>query len=83
MGFNKMKMLPLVAKLGEYLKEAFDHCVEMEAKGIKIDPDTVSIFMSDQMKGWNPKLNGKELLDPDTRKAACRFVAGVAFNLSK
>ena len=83
MSFNKMKMLPLVAKLGEYLKEAFDHYVEMKAKGIEVNADTVSAFMAEQMKSWDPQINNKTLLDPETRKAACRFVAGVATNLAK
>lgn len=83
MSFNKMKMLPLVAKLGEYLNKAFDHYVEMKAKGIEVDADAVAAFMADQMKSWDPKMNDKSLLDPETRKAACRFVAGVATNLAK
>jgi hypothetical protein len=83
MSFNKMKMLPLVAKLGEYLKEAFDHYVEMKAAGVEVDADTVAAFMAEQMKSWEPKISGKDLLDSDTRKAACRFVAGVATNLAK
>ena len=83
MSFNKMKMLPLVAKLGEYLKDAFDHYVEMKAKGVEVDADTVAVFMAEHMKSWDPKISGKQLLDPETRKAACRFVAGVATNLAK
>ncbi len=83
MKFNKMKMLPLVAKLGEYLNKAFDHYVEMQANGVEIDADTLATFMADQMESWDPAISGKKLLDPTTRKAACRFVAGVAFNLAK
>jgi hypothetical protein len=83
MKFNKMKMLPLVAKLGEYLNKAFDHYVEMQAKGVKMDADTLATFMDQQMQSWDPALNGKKLLDPPTRKAVCRFVAGVAVNIAK
>ena len=83
MKFNKMKILPLVAKLGDYLKEAFDHYVNMKASGVEVDADMLAIYISDKMKDWTPKFNGKELLDPETRDATARFVAGIAFNLAK
>jgi hypothetical protein len=83
MKFNKMKMLPLVAKLGEYLNKAFDHYVQMKANGVEVDADTLAAFMADQMTSWDPELSGKKLLDPTTRKAVCRFVAGVAINIAK
>ena len=55
----------------------------MKAAGVEVDADTVAAFMAEQMKSWEPKISGKDLLDSDTRKAACRFVAGVATNLAK
>ena len=83
MKFNKMKMLPLVAKLGEYLNEGFDHYIKLQASGAEIDADSLAVFVNSKMETWKPKLNGKDLLDDKTRKAASRFVAGVAFNLAK
>ncbi len=83
MKFNKMKMLPLVAKLGEYLNTAFDHYVDMKSKGVELDADSLATFMDQQMSSWNPKISNKHLLDPTTRKSVCRFVAGVAVNLAK
>ncbi len=83
MKFSKMKMISLVSKLGDYLNSGFDHYNDMKAKGVVIDAETLSVFVAGQMKSWEPKISGKELLDPETKKAACRFVAGVALNLAK
>jgi hypothetical protein len=83
MSFNKMKMLPLVAKLGEYLQEAFEYYVRLRATDASVDADTIAAFMAMKMESWDPEINGKKLLDSETRKAACRFVAGVAVNMAK
>jgi hypothetical protein len=83
MKFNKMKMLPLVAKLGEYLKIGFEHYQLLESTKSEVNTELLTLYLSEQMIDWNPKLNGKMLLDEDTRAAACRFVAGVAVNLAK
>jgi len=82
MKFNKAKLLPLVIKLGDYLKQGFDHYVELKASGVEVDPDLISAFISTKMEDWSPQLNGKDILDPDTKEAAVRFVSGVAFNMA-
>jgi len=82
MKFNKAKLLPLVIKLGDYLKQGFDHYVELKASGVEVDPDLISAFISTKMEVWSPQLNGKDILDPDTKEAAVRFVSGVAFNMA-
>jgi hypothetical protein len=33
------------------------------------------------MVGWNPTIAGREVLDAETRRAAARFLAGVAVNV--
>jgi len=83
MKFPKSQLLPLVMKLGNYLKSGFEHAVAMKAAGEEIDAEIVAIFLSHQMESWNPSISGKELLDEQTKSAAARFVAGVAFNISK
>jgi hypothetical protein len=83
MKFPKSQLIPLVMKLGNYLKSGFDHAVAMKAAGSEIDADIVAIFLLHQMETWNPTISGKELLDEETKGAAARFVAGVAFNISK
>ena len=83
MKFNKAKLLPIVIKLGDYLKQGFDHYIELKGAGVDVDPDLVATFVSMQMEEWSPQMNGKELLDPETKAAAARFVSGVAFNMAK
>tara|TARA_Y100000034_G_C6881633_1_gene404116 strand:- start:676 stop:927 length:252 start_codon:yes stop_codon:yes gene_type:complete len=83
MKFNKVKLLPLVAQLGDFLKEGFEHYVSLKAAGMDVDPDIIALVIEEKMKDWNPMIGDKVLLDPDTRTAAARFVGGVAFNLAQ
>jgi len=82
MRFNAATLLPLVAKLGDYLKQGFDYYVEARAAGIEVDVDMTSAFLSVKMQDWNPTVKGKQLLDDDTRASGARFLAGIAFNLA-
>ena len=80
--FPKTKIIPLIIKLGDYLKSGFDHYVAMQVSGVEIDADILGAFISSQMGDWQPKINGKGLLDPETKEACARFLAGLAFNLA-
>jgi hypothetical protein len=82
MKFNKVKLLPLVSQLGDFLKDGFDHYMTLKSQGMEVDPDVISLVLEEKMKDWNPKIGGKVLLDSETRRAAARFVGGVAFNLA-
>ncbi len=81
--FPKHKIIPLVLKLGDYLRSGFDHYVALQVSGIPVDADVLSAFISIQMNDWEPKMNGKDLLDPETKQACARFLAGIAYNIAK
>jgi hypothetical protein len=81
MKFNISAFLPLVMKLGDYLKSGFEHYVALKATGTSLSPDMLSAFIAMQMAGWNPDFQGKKLLDDETRQAAARFLAGVIMNM--
>jgi hypothetical protein len=83
MTFSKTKLIPLVMKLGDYLKDGFEHYVALKSSGLDVDADIISLFIAAKMDEWNPKIGGKEILDPETKQAAARFVGGVAYNISK
>jgi len=83
MKFSRAKIIPLVMKLGDYLKKGFDHYVQMKQADVELDPDLIAAFITIQMESWNPELNGKSVLDPDTKEACARFLGGLAFNLAK
>jgi hypothetical protein len=83
MKFNKAKLFPLVIKLGDFLKEAFDQYAIIRGSGIEPDADMLAAFIHIQIKSWEPRLSGKPLLDDETREACARFVGGIAFNLAK
>jgi hypothetical protein len=80
--FSRTKLIPLIMKLGDYLKKGFDHYTQLKIAGSEVDVDLLTAFISRQMDSWNPKMGKKILLDPETKIAAARFLAGVAFNLA-
>ena len=43
----------------------------------------LAVFLAMKMTSWNPQMNGKNLMDDETRQAAARFLAGVAINMAK
>ena len=81
MKFNAMSFLPLISKLGDYLKLGFEHYVHLKAAGTELTPDLLGAFICMKMSSWNPELQGKRLLDDETRAAASRFLAGVIINM--
>lgn len=83
MKWNPAALLPLVMKLSEYLKEGFEHYAALLAAGQKPSPDLIALYLAAKMASWDPQVTGKHLLDEETRHAAARFLAGVAFNLAK
>lgn len=83
MKWNAMALLPLVTKLGEYLKEGFEHYAALKLQGQDLTPEMLTLWMSLKMSAWDPQFNGKKLLDNETRTAAARFLAGVAINMVK
>lgn len=81
MKFNLAAFLPLISKLGDYLKLGFDHYVALKASGTSLSPDLLAAFIGMKMTTWQPELQGKKLLDDETRTAAARFLAGVIINM--
>lgn len=81
--FDKGNLLPLVVKLGGYLRTGFDHYVNLRMAGLAGEADTVALFMEAQMSQWDPTIGGAKVMDAETRKAAARFIAGVATNMAK
>lgn len=79
--FSTTALLPLVAKLGEFLRSAGEHAKRSVASGAVVAPDVISGILEREMAGWNPVINGREVLDAETRRAAARFLAGVALNV--
>jgi hypothetical protein len=55
----------------------------LDARNTLDKPDAIAAVLDMRMADWKPKLNGRDVLDPETRKAAARFLAGIAFNASK
>ena len=81
--FDKSTLLPLVFKLGDFLKKGFDHYVQLRLAGVEVEPEMMGPFIEALMDNWNPKVKGREMLDPSTKKAAAQFIAGVAYNMAK
>jgi hypothetical protein len=79
--FSLASFFPLISKLGDYLKIGFEHYVAMKASGTDLSPDLLAAFIGMKMTAWQPELQGKKLLDDETRMAAGRFLAGVIINM--
>jgi len=77
------KLLPLVMKLGNFLKEGYDHYIDHRQLDDSLSKQDVADFIYVKMESWNPLIKGKEILDEDIKKAAAQFVAGLAINLAK
>ena len=84
MGFpSTMQLLPFLSKMGEYLKKGFEHYVQMSMAGSVLDNEMLQAFIYVQMSSWNPKVQGKIVLDNATKQALAKFLAGVVINLHK
>ena len=82
--FPKSQLIPLIIKLGDYLKQGYDHSKHLQESGVmSVDVDVLSMFLHISMKDWNPCINNTQVLDEETKKAVARFLAGVAINLTK
>lgn len=85
MTFPTWKVLPLAQQVATYFKLAADHYNDLEtAQGSDaVRVEDVASFLEAKMVDWDPKVGGKQVLDPDTKAAAARFFAGVAVNYTK
>jgi hypothetical protein len=79
---NKFALLPLISTLGNFLQDALAFAIAETAASGFVRVEAVADFLEQKMGSWNPDLSGIKLLDGDTRKAAARFLAGVAYNLA-
>ena len=81
MRFDASAMIPLVARLGKYLRSGFEQYVALKASGVEPSPDVIAAFLEVKMEDWHPKIRGHAILDADTRAACARFLGGVAYNI--
>jgi hypothetical protein len=81
MKFDASALIPLVAKLGQYLRAGFEHYVALRAAGVEPSPEVIAAFLETKLAGWAPKVRGKDILDDETRMACARFLGGIAYNL--
>lgn len=74
-------IIGLLKQMGAYLQVALKRAALDAASGVRPDPDALGAWLLGEMEDWDPKVKGKSLADPDTRKAAARLLAGLACNL--
>ena len=82
MKFSTASFFPIAVKLGDYLIETMNHVIALQTAGVPLSPDLVAAWLALKMQTWSPVINGRAVLDDDTRLAAARFLAGVGFNLA-
>jgi hypothetical protein len=76
-------LLPALAKLGKFFQDGLDHYVSAQKVGKSVDADSLGVYLTGRMKNWDPKVKGVKIMDPDTTKAAARFISGVVVNISR
>ena len=76
------KLMPLITKLGSYLKLGLDQYAFLKNQGKEANADIIAAFLLIKMADWDPVVGEKSLLDDPTREAAARFLSGVAINFA-
>jgi hypothetical protein len=74
-------IIGMLQKMGEFLQAAIVRATQDVAKGLRPNPDELADWLHSEMESWEPEMKKRRLADPETRKAAARFLAGVACNL--
>lgn len=82
MSINAASLIPLLAKMGDYLKLGVNHYADLRSAGATVNADILAAFMQAKMADWNPKVAGKAALDDETKAAGARLLAGLILNLS-
>lgn len=81
--FAASSLLPLIMQLGQYVTSAVQRYGDLRAAGMKVDADILALWLEVQTAEWKPSSSGISLLtDPETRRAGCRFLAGIAYRLA-
>ena len=83
MTLNFAKFFPLISQVGNYLKMGIDYYADLRSAGKEASADIVAIYLQMKMADWDPKVGAASLLDPDTKAAGARFLAGVAVNFAQ
>jgi hypothetical protein len=80
---STVKLLPLLAKMGNYFKVGVDHYATQKGSGVEMSVETLAAFICVKMDSWSPLIAGKDVLDPETKAACARMLAGLIINLAK
>lgn len=81
--FPQSQLIPSIIKLGDYLKKGFEHRMNSRVQSVEIDRATLEQYITLITHDWNPVVNGKPIFDGDTKQHAIKFIAGIAYNLTK
>jgi hypothetical protein len=76
------KFLPLVMELGKYLSMGLDHYADLREARKAADPEIICAFLRVKIDRWDPEVSGRKILDPVTKDAGARFLAGIACNVA-
>jgi hypothetical protein len=75
-------LVSLLKKMGSFLQAGIQRAMLDAANGVRTNPDDLAEWLNQEMSDWQPSLKGRRLSDPETQKAAARFLAGVACNFA-
>jgi len=75
-------LLKVLKKLGDFLQAAIERAMLDVAQDVRPSPEKMTDWLENEMVDWEPTIKGRKLADPVTRRAAARFLAGVACNFA-
>ena len=72
---------PMLASVRGFLEQATTYARTLKGDGMVVDPDVVALYLTAKMSDWEPKIGRIPVMDPATRIAGARFIAGIAVNV--
>ena len=81
--FKPSMLVGMPPKLISLVQTGVQHYGSLRAAGMEVSPEIVAVYLDGHAATWNPEVQGKAVLDDDTKTAGCRFLGGLACNLGE
>lgn len=75
-------LFPALLALRGHLEAALSHAMALRVASGRVDVLDVTDHIASHMTEWDPTIAGVRVIDPDTRAAFARGLAGVATNIA-
>ena len=80
LNLDALTLLPFAKNLLEFLQRGLIKGVALHAQGKEPLDEALVAFLIEEMKEWNPKINGIPVMDNKTKLAGARFLGGITYS---